>query len=287
MSSSRGADYRANSGHLLSLLLVTALTGVYGSWNASLSHGLGYELISNGVLGLAMLIYNCCTSELSSTFPFPGGTYGLARCTLGFYPGYVVGCCEIFYYVMSFCFNNVAIVYILTQFYPVLDDYALLILLLLIFSEIGICGYSRRVLWTSIAVLATFIVVLNFSYIFGSLGVVDFNRYAYSATSGGQLSLFVGSGFNVLKNIPTLLCTFVGTEYVNLTCDDVEKPRRQIPYAQVLGIIIMVIHNTAVALVSSSLAPGVEDASDLELPLNPGALTKCELTLVLYCCCVT
>jgi ethanolamine permease len=264
--------YYASKFHLLALVLVNALTGIYNSWNTSLSHGLGYELVSIGILGFAFIIYNCCSSELSSTFPFPGGSYGLARCTLGFFAGYIVGCCEIFYYVLSFCYNNVAMVYILAEYYPSLSSYSFLLLLLIILLQVGICGVSRRLLWSSIAVMALFTMGLNFSYIFGSFGYVDFDRYAYSAQDDRRKVLFVGSGVSIFQNISPLIWCFLGPEYVNLTCDDVVAPRREIPFAQVTGIVIIVLHNIAIALVSCSMSPGADGVSDLVIPLGPGTV---------------
>jgi ethanolamine permease len=270
---SSASMYYANKFQLLGLVLLNALCGVYVSWNVSLQHGLGYEMVTNFILGLAVLIYNCCVSELSSTFPFPGGSYGMARCTLGFYPGYLVGCCEIFYSIMSFSYSNIAMVFILITYYPQLTPFALLILILMIALQFAICGASRRVFWTSIALFASFMFLFNFSYAFGCLQFVDFNRYAYSYiddVSHERKSLFIGNGFSALKNISSLIWCYAGPEFVNLTCDDVVRPRRQIPFAQVLGIVIIFIHNTIVAFVCSSISPGTEVDSVQFLPLAPG-----------------
>jgi ethanolamine permease len=274
------STFYASKLHLLGLVLINAMCGVYASWNVSFEHGLGYELITNGILALAMLVYNCCMSEISSTFPFPGGSYAMARCTLGFYPGYLAGCCEIFYSILSFTYTNIAIIYFFTLFYPELtSSYALVILFVTILLQVCICGGSRKVFWTAIALFASLTVGFNFSYALGFLGNVDFSQYAYtslSTDSAGHIrkTLFVGSGFNVLRNITSLIWCYAGPEFVNLTCDDVERPRRQIPFAQVTGIIIVILHNTAVALVACSISPGAEGISNLQLPLNPGNEAK-------------
>jgi hypothetical protein len=89
--------YFANKYQLLALCVMGSLGNVQGYWNVmSGSSGLGAEIICSIVFGVAIVLYYFCVSELSSTFPFAGGSYALARCTLGFFPGYLVGCLEAF-----------------------------------------------------------------------------------------------------------------------------------------------------------------------------------------------
>jgi ethanolamine permease len=262
--------YYASRYQLLALCLMSSLCGMYSTWNRALLHGVGYELVANAILGLAFLIYNCCASELSSTFPFPGGSYGLARCTLGFFPGYLVGCCEICYYVMNFAFSNAAFVYTINTYFPGTYYYAIPMLLLLMAVEMAICVSSRRVLWTGIALFALYTVILNFSFIFGTLGLADFDQYAYSGESGSRKTAFEGNASGLFRILPLVYWSYIGPEFVNLTCDDVEKPRRDIPFAQMTGVVIVLLHNTAIAVLASSIFPGADGISSSIYPLSHG-----------------
>jgi ethanolamine permease len=287
------SSYQVTKYQLLSLMLLAVFSTGYSTWNTALYAGLGYELISNAVLCVAFLCYCCSASELTSTFPFPGGSYGFARCTVGFFPGYLVGCIEIFYYLLSLANTNGGIAYVLAAYNPSLEPYVIIILLALVVLELCICFFPRA-LWFTIPVLAVIIVSINFSYILGSIPQLDFSAYAYSS---GELScddshiwktviddvgtvhdtadvkkqeLFVGGWFQMIRIMPKLCWMFMGSEYVNLACDDCKQPRRQIPYVQVIGIIIIIIHNMVLPVVASSMYPGVDQVSLLLFPLNPG-----------------
>jgi ethanolamine permease len=272
---STNTPYYASKYQLLALCLMSSLGSIYSTWNRGLKHGLGYELVANAVLGPAFVIYNCCASELSSTFPFPGGSYGLARCTLGFFPGYLVGCCEIFYYILNYAFSNGSVIYTINVRYPDTYNYAVPMLLLLMIVETAICISSRRILWTAIALFASYTVIVNFSFIFGSIPRADFDRYAYStepaaAASAEDKTLFKGNASELFMVLPLIFWSYIGPEFVNLTCDDVEQPRKEIPFAQVTGMVIVLLHNTAIFVVASSMYPGVDNISSLLFPLNPG-----------------
>jgi ethanolamine permease len=270
--------------NLLALMLLAVLTTGYSTWNGALYAGLGYELITNGILSLAFLFYCCSTSELTSTFPFPGGSYALARCTVGFFPGYLVGCMEIFYYVMSLAYSNGGFVYILTDYKPSLKPYFVVLLLVLIIAEVLIC-LSRRILWWTMSFLAVGVGVfmcyfsqLNFSeyvYSSGEVSSDDARDWKISiddliVADTGVHSLFIGAWHQVIRIMPKLVWMFMGSEYVSLACDDCKRPRKEIPFAQIAGVVIVIVHNMVLPVVAAAMYPGVDQVSMLLLPLNPG-----------------
>ena len=70
------------------LLGVTIVIGgqLYG-WNAGFSSGFGSYFVGQVMVGLAYIVLMSCLGEMSATLAFPGGTYGLSRAVLGFFPG--------------------------------------------------------------------------------------------------------------------------------------------------------------------------------------------------------
>ena len=80
--------------------ITIVIGGQYFSWNAGLSAGFGSYAIATGLIATAYICLCCSVSELASTMPFAGGGYGLARVTLGFYTGFLIGCCEIIEYIV-------------------------------------------------------------------------------------------------------------------------------------------------------------------------------------------
>ncbi|EQC27469.1 hypothetical protein SDRG_14792 [Saprolegnia diclina VS20] len=64
-------------------------------WQLGYSAGFASYSVGMGLVGLAYICLISCLGELMSAFPFAGGAYGLARCTLGFSVGFLVAICEI------------------------------------------------------------------------------------------------------------------------------------------------------------------------------------------------
>ena len=98
-SSSTSIPYLAGAFEVWALGISIVIGGQYFSWNFGLVAGFGSYLIATLLISVAYICLCFCTSELTSALPFAGGAYGLARCTLGYYPGFVVGCCETIEYI--------------------------------------------------------------------------------------------------------------------------------------------------------------------------------------------
>ena len=71
--------------------ITIVIGGQYFCWNVALEAGFGSCLISIILIGLAYIVLMVGNAELTSAVPFSGGAYGLARLTLGFCPGFIVG----------------------------------------------------------------------------------------------------------------------------------------------------------------------------------------------------
>ncbi|CAK4501161.1 unnamed protein product [Aphanomyces euteiches] len=100
--------------------VVTVIGGQLFAWNVGLvagtiSYGLGVF-----VIGMAYLCMVLSTAEVASVVAFRGGVYGLARCTLGFYFGFMVGCCELLEYSLFAASNSILVSQILSGLWPAL-----------------------------------------------------------------------------------------------------------------------------------------------------------------------
>ena len=80
--------------------ITIVIGGQYFCWNVALEAGFGSCIISIILVGLAYIVLCVDNAELTSAVPFSGGAYGLARLTLGFYPGFIVGICESVEYII-------------------------------------------------------------------------------------------------------------------------------------------------------------------------------------------
>ena len=85
--------------NIWSLGVVVVIGGNFFIWNEGLAAGLAPFLISAFLFGTGYIALVFCIAEILSGLPFSGGAYGLVRCSVGFYPGFLVACSEIAYYV--------------------------------------------------------------------------------------------------------------------------------------------------------------------------------------------
>jgi ethanolamine permease len=286
MGSNRVSKY-----HLLSFGLMGVLISTTATWNLGERAGLGFQIVFNVFAAIAFVIFYCCTSELSSALPFPGGNFAFARCTAGFFLGYLVGCVEIFYYLLALAMSNAGIAACIILAVPGAAGHEIYIILALYFSQCLAC-LSRNIFYNLVLVLTVFGIIINIVFIFGATKHIDFNQWAYSSAhndddspftvsviadddqnespSVADPTLFVFTGIKVLGAISPCLWVYQGLEYINLVCDDVSEPRSQIPFAQLIGIGIMIIFNTVVPILASSMSPGTHRLTLTAAPSVPG-----------------
>jgi amino acid transporter len=269
--------YYAGSLQTLAVTMLGTLPSVYSGWVSGLSWGYGYVLIFSIVSSVTFFIYICCMSELTSTLPFPGGTYALARLTVGFYPGFLVGCAEIFYYLLAVAIYNFALISVINVVWPVTMPYQGEIIALLFLVQLCIC-MSKRIFWTLITIIAIGALIVNLSFLFGSIKYFDFQTWGYSYPNFDYTAkkvLYTPSPttektIEIIGTIPFTMEMFMGMEIVNLMCDEVPNPRRQIPFGQTVGAFIMCCLNIVIPLMAVSMYPGAQILGILSNPLVVG-----------------
>ena len=260
--------YDVNSFDIWALGITVVIGGQYFSWNAALSAGLGSCVLGSFLIGTAYSSLCLCTSELTSAFPFAGGAYGLARCTLGFYLGFLVGCCETAEYISYVAASAVSLQQIIVSTFPSFIGFEPLLWLIFYVSALSIHIFGGRFIWKFSRLVATILICLVLLFSFGSLPYVDLKKYA-----GIQFGkCFVGGIPEFLRVLPITAWLFVGIEVLNLSCDDVSAPRKIIPRGQISCILTLNITAILVIFVSASLPGGIENAASGLAPLNTGTI---------------
>jgi amino acid transporter len=301
-----GGGFTANKRHLLALALISVLNNGTSKWQYGLRAGLGYEIIFNFLSAVACFIYYCCASELTSAFPFPGGCFGFARCTVGFYPAFLIGCTEIFYYVASLIIITSNIALQIYFAYPDMKQWRYLIIFLLYIVQFGLC-LSKRVFYRVATVLAVYGIVINVIYILGSCKELNFYKWAYRVDTSGKYwnddvigtlppiadddgaynvssfnaadvdrsdAMFNGHSPMVVQLIGHVLSVYMQIEYANLAVDDVKDPRRDVPFAMLIAGGIQFIFGTLNPIIASMMSPGLEAVSKLVWPMVPGKFVR-------------
>ncbi|RHY04057.1 hypothetical protein DYB25_008780 [Aphanomyces astaci] len=245
--------------------ITVVIGGQYFSWNAGLSAG----TISYGLASLMMtLAYTCmcmCMAEVSSMVVFEGGAFGLARCTWGFYAGYIIGCCEAVQYILYVTCSFVALGRMMATFWPVIMDYPYLswFLSYLLSSAMLIVGGNVYWRWNMGLALLSFAILI--AYVFGSLPYVDISSHA-----GGSDFYFVGGFSQFMLVFPLTAWYFVGVESLNRLCAEVAEPRVSVPIGQLACMFTLVATAVLVFFVTISVDPGMPAVATSLAPMNYG-----------------
>ena len=179
------------------------LGGVFYGWTAAFAAGFGSYFTALVVVGVAYTILLASLGELTATLAFPGGTYGLARVVLGFYPGFLIG----FFEVLEYVFMTTASVTYCGQMFLAFIGCDPKYTPAMWFIFYGFAGLftltDARTFWISSNLVAIVSLLMIAIYVFGSL------KYANLAQNGPYYNN-TGSWYNataVQANLsdPTLM----------------------------------------------------------------------------------
>ncbi|TMW58111.1 hypothetical protein Poli38472_011699 [Pythium oligandrum] len=259
--------YQANKWDIWVLGLTIGLGGQYFSWNYGLYAGLYTFLIDFFVVGFAYIALCCCTSEITGALPFAGGAYGLSRCTLGYYPGYLIGCAEACEYIAYVSASVMSLAKMIVEIIPQLEGYEPIIWLLVYAHACYVHYRGDRIFWRWNTIIGCMSLLVVLTYCFGSLPHVDFKANA-DIDPGFR---FINGVPGFIRHLPAACWFFVGVEALNLASDDVKDAKRSIPFAQVASILTLFSVGFFVFFVTVSLPPpGLNQVAKLLAPFDNG-----------------
>ncbi|KAG6611580.1 putative amino acid permease YfnA [Phytophthora cinnamomi] len=242
-----------------------AIGGQYFGWNSGVSAGIYSLLIAYIIIASGYITLCSCLAEINGALPFAGGAYGLARCTLGFYPAFMIGCCDALEYTAYVSAGVLAFTDLLAEAIPAILDYRPLLWAIFYLTALALNIKGDRVFWlvnrwlgiTSLVVLAVFC--------FGSLPYVNFDKYAAKSDIA-----VVGDFTSFMNALPLIAWFFIGAESLTLASDNIENPKKIIPAAQISCISTLVTTGIVVFFVTISLPPGVSTLATEPFPFCRG-----------------
>lgn len=255
--------YRPGKWDVFLLGITIVIGGQYFCWNAGLAGGLYTYLIAYLLIASAYITLCCCTSEITGALPFAGGAYGLARCTLGFFPAFLIGCCEVLEYIAYVSSSVLAFVDMVVLAQPALDEYRPLVWALFYMSALAIQVRGDRAFWLFNLVLALVSLAILLLYCFGALAFVDF-----AANAADPTLTFVDGFAGFMKVLPLAAWFFVGVEALNLASDQVAQPKQMVPFGQVVCVLFLFVSGIMVFFVTVSLPPGLATLPSELVPFN-------------------
>ncbi|OQR98520.1 Amino Acid-Polyamine-Organocation (APC) Family [Achlya hypogyna] len=233
------------------------------SWNAGLVAGVASNAAAIIVVGLAYVCLVLSMAEMTSTLPFAGGAYGLSRCCLGYFSGFVIGCCEALEYIAYVSSSVLMLGQMLQIVFPAITD-ALLPVAWLVIYVVAVVIHIRggQIFWNVNRVLSLVSLVVLAVYVVGSLPAVSFTTYANPILVNGFSEFFT--------TMPLAAWFFVGIESLNTLSSGIEDPKRVIPKGQIPCVVTLFVCAVAVFFVAVSLPPGAGALTTVVAVLSPG-----------------
>ncbi|EQC26180.1 hypothetical protein SDRG_15984 [Saprolegnia diclina VS20] len=266
--------FSASAFDIWSLGIVIVIGGQYFCWNVGLTAGVLSNALALFFMGTAYVCLILSMAEMTATLPFAGGAYGLSRCCVGYFCGFVIGCCEALEYIAYVSSSVLTLGQMLQVIFPVIStDHLPLVWLAIYVLAIVVHVIGGRFFWNFtrvLAVLSTLIVVI---YLLGSLPAVSYAEYG-----GGVDNLVVGGFGEFFTNMPLAAWFFVGIESLNTLCSTVENPKEVIPRGQIPCVLTLFVSGFAVFFVAVSLPPGAILLSNVLAVFNPGFIQMFGMT---------
>ncbi|TMW69633.1 hypothetical protein Poli38472_001789 [Pythium oligandrum] len=229
---SKSKEYQPGKFQLCLIGYSIVLGGQYFGWNLMLLSGV-YGCIANFmIISSAYIAYCHCVAEVSGTLPFAGGAYGLARCTLGFFPAFLVGCFQALQFMTGGAMMMLVFVQLTVGFFPILMGYEPIFTLCCYIFCMLVHVRGGHIFWGISFLLGFSSVGLLIVYFFGSLPRVDITRNALD----DPFPHFYGGFKGLISYLPYGAWMFVGVETLNLASSEVESPKKTVSSAQVMCV---------------------------------------------------
>ena len=242
---------------MITVGITIVIGGQYFSWNEGLAAGFGSELLSVFFIGTAYICLCLCNAELTSSLPFAGGAYGLARLTLGLFPGFLIGCCEAMEYVI-YCASSTILLSQMLSAASGTPDFMIPIYSLLVYVvACGILITGGSIFWQISSIVGIISLLILLIFCLGSMPYMNFAQNAPSPGTTGSLDFesayFIGGLNGFMKVLPLAAWFFVGVESLNLTASIVVTPKTTIPRGSLACVLTLFICSILVVFVTASL----------------------------------
>jgi APA family basic amino acid/polyamine antiporter len=191
----------------------------------------GPALILSVLIAAAVsLLTGLSTAELSRLYPRSGGVYVFARETLSDSFGFLVGWVWLFSNIVSGATVAVGFGHYLRYFFPALPTAAGIVAVSAFTVMIHLAGAKESSWFNNILVLFKIAILLFFS------------AAAFLHFQGPNLRPFLPFGFRgVWAGAATIFFAYAGFARVAIVADEIEDPRKNVPRATLLSILISTV----------------------------------------------
>ena len=162
--------------------------------------------------------------------PF-AGAFGLARCTIGFYAGFMVASIEALEYITYTATSALALSSMIIHLMKIDAIYIPLLCFLFYFTALVVHIRGGWVFWRLNSVLAVVSILILTIYCFGSLKFGNFaaNAGLADAANPQNVTYFLGGGKAFMKAFPLAAWFYIGIESLGF-CYNMVKDVSKLPF---------------------------------------------------------
>ncbi|KAF0709097.1 Aste57867_6094 [Aphanomyces stellatus] len=208
-------------------------------------------------MGSAYVVYVSCISEVGAKVP--GGSYGLARAVLGFYPGFILGALELLEYISMGSVSVLFVADFCTHQFEWHPNYQPLLWLLeyLIFS--WILSLRGKYVWPFILTMSGLAVLPVVLFLAGALGHTNFAYNAIWVDAATNATSWASGNIQsaFFAWVPYTTWGFAGVESLTVVTGFVQDPTVAIPKGTVRAVRTLFLSNLCLLFVVASLPPGI------------------------------
>jgi len=211
--------------------VASATCGICIFWNTGLPSGLFVPFIlATVVAGAGYVFLVLCISEILSGLPFGGGSYGLIRITIGFYPGFIIASLEVVYLMLLLGTTIFVISSYLCVIFSISQGLSPIFCLGFILISCGIILFEKMI--------SSFLKVLNLLALYSVILLVMYCFFPVTVTDqkAGNV-LLSSSNVSILNCFPGAVWIFTGIESVAYSSSTLSCPKEAVPKGAAASII--------------------------------------------------
>lgn len=260
--------------HVLAYILAAVMGREYSGWTSTLKYGFGMFGVAQLLTAAACIGYYLCMSEIWSAIPFSGGSYGLSRASLGFYVGFLDGCCEALVYVAHSAISAMGLSQKVVLLFRLEPHYQLVFCV--VFYAIAVWITAQKCLLTlrrTYIILAVVSTVILFVYIFGAFKYVNFIENAplhNSSNIAAADNWFIGGINEFMFILSNALTPYAGVKSFALLTINTKDPKKTLPKGVVIGFCVIFAINMMVIFTFVSMPGGILKTASLAQPMMVG-----------------
>jgi ethanolamine permease len=265
-------ELKIDTVYLWSFCFTTVIGGQLYGWNEALEGGFASLLIVEVLMGLSFIIRCCSLAEIISCTGFSGGSYGMTRIVIGFYPGFIVAFFELAEYLT---YTSMSVVYIgqfICGHLNLNEEYDMLIWFVFFITAGFICTYDTKLYWISCLVIALYSLIIVIIFVFGSIEYTNFQNGAsfhIHSNPSSPRNWFAPNVYKIMQTFPYSTWALGDIESSSLITELLHQPKKTYPLGVILGAITLFVTMMFILFVSVSVYDNLE-AISMEFILNRG-----------------